>query len=138
MTGTYEHNIDAKGRLFIPARLREELGDKFYLTLSLGEYLWAHTNKSWKMFEDKYNSLPIFEQEKMSMIYGNAKECELDGQGRILVPQFLRDRARLGKNVTVVGTGERAQIWDSDAWATVNARESTPENIAKVFRELGF
>lgn len=137
MTGTYQHSIDAKGRLFIPARLRDELGDVFYVTLSMEEKsLWAFSNESWERFTDKIKAMPIAKQIKMRAFFSHAAKCELDGQGRILLPQQLRDSRDLKKNVTVVGAGERAEFWDSDAFAVKDAVEMTPENIAAVFEEL--
>ena len=110
MTGEFEHNLDAKGRLFIPARMREELGEVFYVTLSMDKCLSAYSGESWQNFTDKVNAMPYVKQRKM----------------------------RLDKNVTVVGCNNHAEFWDSDAWAAINAVETTPENIAAVMEELEF
>lgn len=137
MTGIYQHSIDAKGRLFIPARLREDLGDVFYVTLSMEEKcLWAFSNESWERFTEKIKAMPIAKQIKMRPFFSHAAKCELDGQGRILLSQSLRDFRDLKKSVTVVGAGERAEFWDSEAFAVKDAQETTPENIADVFTEL--
>ena len=138
MTGEYGHNLDAKGRLFIPARLREELGDVFYVTLSMDKCLSAYNAASWQDFTDKVNAMPYVKQRKMRPLFAYAAKCELDAQGRILIPQNLRDYAGLTKNVTVVGCNNHAEFWDSDAWNELNAIETTPENIADVYRELDF
>jgi MraZ protein len=138
MTGIYEHSLDAKGRLFIPARLREELGEIFYVTLSMEKCLTAYSSESWNKFMEKIKAMPKVKQIKMRPLFAHAAKCELDGQGRILLPQSLRDFAGLTKNVTVVGSGECAEFWDSDAWNNVDAAETTPENIAEVFTELDF
>ena len=138
LTGVFYHNIDAKGRLFIPAKLREELGDVFYVTLSMEKCLTAYSSESWDVFMDKIKAMPRVRQIKMRPLFAHAAKCELDGQGRILLPQALRDFAGLTKNVAVVGAGECAEIWDADAWNAVDVTETTPENIAEVFTELDF
>ena len=138
MTGEFQHNLDAKGRLFIPARLREELGDVFYVTLSMERCLSAYSAESWRVFSDKVNSMPYVKQRKMRPLFAYAARCELDAQGRILLPQNLRTYAGLSKNVTVVGCNNHAEFWDSDAWAQVSAVEMMPENIAAVMEELEF
>ncbi|MCL2401793.1 MAG: division/cell wall cluster transcriptional repressor MraZ [Oscillospiraceae bacterium] len=138
MTGIYQHSIDAKGRLFIPARLREELGEAFHVTLSMEKCLTAYSKDSWDKFMDKIKAMPKTKQIKMRPLFAHAAKCELDGQGRILLPQALRDFAGLQKSVTVVGAGECAEFWDSEAWAGIDAIETTPENIAEVYMELDF
>ena len=138
MTGVYNHNIDAKGRLFIPARLREELGDTFYVTLSMEKCLTAYSSASWDEFKEKIKAMPKVKQSKMRPLFSHAAKCALDSQGRILLPQKLRDFAGLTKNVAVVGAGETAEFWDEDTWNEIDAIETTPENIAEVFMELDF
>ena len=138
MTGEFQHNLDAKGRLFIPARLREELGDVFYVTLSMERCLSAYSAESWRVFSDKVNAMPYVKQRKMRPLFAYAARCELDAQGRILLPQNLRAYAGLSKNVTVVGCNNHAEFWDSAAWEEQNAIEMTPENIAAAMEELDF
>jgi MraZ protein len=138
MTGIYEHSLDAKGRLAIPARLRDELGSTFYVTLSMEKCLTAYSSESWDALMDKIRAMPKVKQNKMRPLFSHAAKCDVDGQGRILLPQNLRDFAGLTRDVTVVGTGETAEFWDSEAWAGVDAVETTPENIADVFTELDF
>jgi MraZ protein len=138
MTGVYRHTLDSKGRLFIPAKLREELGDTFYVTLSVEKCLSAYSLESWDRFMEKIMSMPKMSQKKMRPLFSHAAKCELDGQGRILLPQALRDYAGLIKNVAVVGAGECAEFWDEDSWNEVDMGETTPENLAEVFMELDF
>ena len=138
MTGVYRHSIDAKGRLFIPAKLREELGETFYVTLSMEKCLSAYSEESWSRFTDKIKEMPRSKQIKMRPLFSHAAKCELDTQGRILLPQALRDFANLEKNVAIVGAGECAEFWNEDAWNEIDAIETTPENIAEVFTELDF
>ena len=138
MTGVYQHSLDAKGRLFIPAKLREELGDVFYVTLSMEKCLSAYSAESWDKFMEKIKAMPKIKQTKMRPLFAHAAKCELDNQGRILLPLTLREFAGLVKNVAVVGSGECAEFWDAETWAQVDATETTPENIAEVYMELDF
>ena len=138
MTGEFQHNLDAKGRLFIPARLREELGDVFHVTLSMDRCLSAYSEESWRGFADKVSAMPYVKQRKMRPLFAHAARCELDAQGRALIPQALRTYANLTKNVTVIGCNNHAELWDSEAWSAVYAEETTPENIAAVMEELEF
>ena len=138
MTGEYQHNLDSKGRLFIPARLREELGNVFYVTLSMDKCLSAYSAESWRDFSVKVNAMPYVKQRKMRPLFAYAAKCELDTQGRILIPQNLRDYAGLTKNVTVVGCNNHAELWDAAAWNEINIIETTPENISAVMEELEF
>lgn len=138
MTGEYKHSLDAKGRLFIPAKLRDELGEVFYLTLSMDKCLSAYSSESWKQFSDKVNAMSYVKQRKMRPLFAYAAKCELDTQGRILVPAHLREYAGLTKNVTVVGCNNHAELWDEDSWALIHNAEIKPENIASVMEELEF
>ena len=119
LTGIYNHNLDAKGRLFIPAKLREELGDVFYVTVSHEKCLWAYPPETWQALQERVNALSMLEQ------------------GRILLPQNLRDFAGLTKSVTVVGSNNHVEFWDSDSWTPIMEQEMTPENIYAIMGELG-
>ena len=138
MTGEYQHSLDNKGRLFIPAKLRDELGEVFFITLSMDRCLSVYSAENWQVFSDKVNAMPYVKQRKMRPLFAYAARCELDSQGRALIPQNLRDYAGLVKNVTVVGCNNHAELWDSENWAAVYSAETTPENIAAVMEELEF
>lgn len=138
MTGEYQHSLDSKGRLFIPAKLRDELGDVFYVTLSMDKCLCAYSGENWKALSDKVSAMPYIKQRKMRPLFAHAARCELDSQGRALIPQNLRDFAGLKQKVTVIGCNNHAELWDSEAWSSVFAEETTPENIAAVMEELEF
>jgi MraZ protein len=138
MTGIFQHSLDAKGRVFIPACLREEFGETFHVTISDEKCLTAHTPSSWNRSEEKYRSLPMNQHKKIRPLFSHAAKCEVDGQGRILLPKILRDFAGLTKDVTIVGFGDYSQIWDTDTWTPIGVAETTPENIAKVLEELDF
>ena len=138
MTGEYQHSLDSKGRLFIPAKLRDELGEVFFITLSMDHCLNAYSRENWQLLSDKVSAMPYVKQRRMRPIFAHAARCELDGQGRVLIPQALRDYAGLVKNVTVVGCNNHAELWDTSAWKEIYAMETTPENIAAVMEELEF
>ncbi|NLA86399.1 MAG: division/cell wall cluster transcriptional repressor MraZ [Clostridiales bacterium] len=138
MTGIYEHSLDAKGRLFIPAKLRDDLGEVFYVTLSSEPCLSAYSSEVWERMKEKVSAMNRIAQKKARPIFSHAARCELDGQGRILLPQNLRDFAKLTKDITVVGIGNSVEIWDKETWAAVDSAETTPENIEQVFMELDF
>ena len=138
VTGEYQHALDNKGRIFIPAKLREELGQVLYVTLSMDRCLSVYSEESWDSLTDKVNALPYVRQRKMRPLFAHAVRCEMDAQGRILLPQNLREWAGFEKNVTVVGCNNHAERWDSDNWNAVLEIETSPENIAAVLEELEF
>lgn len=138
MTGEYQHTLDNKGRIFIPAKLREELGEVFYVTLSMERCLCVYSAESWQAFAEKVGAMPYVRQRRMRPLFAQAARCELDSQGRALIPQNLRAYAGLVKNVTVVGCNNHAELWDSEAWSAVFEAEATPENIAAAMEELEF
>jgi len=138
MTGEYQHSLDSKGRIFIPAKLREELGDVFYITISMDKCLCAYNSKNWQQLSDKVSAMPYVKQRMMRPLFAHAAKCELDGQGRALIPQNLREFAGLQKNVAVIGCNNHAEIWDSETWKEIYSVETSPENIAAVMEELEF
>lgn len=138
MVGKYKHTVDPKGRLFVPSKLREELGDSFYVTLGLDHCLSVYTEDGWQAIVDKYNALPISQARKMRFLFANAAKCEPDKQGRFLIPTTLRDYAGLKQEVTFIGQAGHAEIWDSEAYDRLEAESLTPENLAAVMEELDF
>lgn len=138
MTGEYRHSLDNKGRLFIPSKLRDELGEIFFVTISMDHCLCAYSEPNWQQLSDKVSAMPYIKQRRMRPLFAHAARCELDAQGRVLLPQSLRDYAGLEKNVTVVGCNNHAELWDSECWSVVYAEETTPENLAAVMEELEF
>ena len=137
VTGTYEHSIDAKGRLFIPAKLREELGQTFHVTIGLDHCLSIYSNESWDAFMDKLRDLPYSKAKALRVLSANAVDCEPDAQGRILIPQFLRQYAKLNKDVVIIGVHNRAEIWDAETWRA-EEEEMTPEKLAALMETLEF
>ena len=138
MTGTYEHSIDAKGRLFIPSKLREELGVSFYLAMGVDACLAIYPQETWERFTEKFASLPMSQSKAMRPLFANASKCELDSQGRIVVPQKLRKYANLDKDVVIIGVNDRAEIWAAETWNAQEEEEMTPEKMAECMAKLGF
>ncbi len=117
--GTYFHNIDAKGRLFVPVKLREQLGESFFVTQGLDECLYVFSFAEWEKFDAKLEEMGIADEEGQDfvrMLYENATECELDKQGRILLPQFLREYIGVQKEAVFTGVRNRAEIWAKEVW----------------------
>ncbi len=100
--------------------------------------LCAYSEPNWQQLSDKVSAMPYIKQRRMRPLFAHAARCELDAQGRVLLPQSLRDYAGLEKNVTVVGCNNHAELWDSECWSAVYAEETTPENLAAVMEELEF
>jgi len=138
MYGKYRHTVDPKGRLFVPSKLRDELGEAFYVTLGLDHCLSVYTEAGWQSILDKYNALPISQARKMRFLFANAAKCEPDKQGRFLIPTELRQYAGIRQEVTFIGQGGHAEIWDSEAYDKLEMETLTPENLAQVMEELGF
>ena len=136
MTGSYTHNIDAKGRLFIPAKLREALGDVFYMMVGTDKCLTLYPKESWEQFCEKVSGLGAVQADMLNVILGNTVCCEPDSQGRIQIPQYLRDYAGLEKSVVISGHINTARIWDEAEW---NRRlgELTPQNVSALMASLG-
>ncbi len=138
MRGEFQHNLDAKGRLIFPAKLREELGDDFVVSKGLDNCLFVFSRENWDEFERKIGELPLAQSRKMQRFFcAPAVECVPDGQGRVLLPQPLREFAGISRDVTILGMQGRAEIWDTERWREYN-RMLTAEGIADVMEELGF
>ena len=117
--GEYSHTVDAKGRLIIPSKFREQLGEEFVVTAGLDGCLFIYGPKEWQSFEEKLYALPITNPSarKFSRFFlANACSCEFDKQGRVLLPQNLRDLAGLTRDVILTGVGSRIEIWDRQRW----------------------
>ncbi|MBM7867511.1 division/cell wall cluster transcriptional repressor MraZ [Heliobacterium gestii] len=121
--GEYQHAIDPKGRLFVPARLRESLGEAFVATKGLDGCLFVYPKDEWKQLEEKLKALPFTRSDARAFqrfFFSGAGECEVDKQGRILVPAHLREHAGLEKDVVIIGAGARVEIWSQERWKAYN------------------
>lgn len=138
MYGKYQHSVDEKGRLFVPAKLRDELGASFYVTLGLDHCLSVYTEAGWQVILEKFNALPMSQARNLRFLFANAAKCEPDKQGRFLLPVELRKYAELQTNVTIIGQGSHAEIWDSARYDALERETLTPENLLTALEELGF
>ena len=137
--GEYEHSVDAKGRLIMPAKLREDIGDKFVVTKGLDGCLFAYSQTEWLNFEEKLKTLPLTNKNARAFVrffLAGATECEIDKQGRFLISGNLRNYAALEKEVVIVGVLNRIEIWNKDKWNNLDENISADE-IAENMESLG-
>ena len=140
--GEYNHTIDAKGRLIVPAKFREILGDNFIVTKGLDGCLFVYPNDEWTRFEEKLKSLPLTNKNARQFtrfFLAGAAACEVDKQGRILLPQVLREFASLEKDVVLVGVASRIEIWSRERWdESMNTYDGDMDEVAENMESLGF
>lgn len=133
--GEYQHTIDDKGRLIMPAKFREGLGDKFVVTKGLDGCLFVYPMEEWRVLEGKLRSLPFTKADARAFarfFFSGATECELDKQGRILLPTNLRDHAQLQKDIFIIGVSTRLEIWSKEVWEDYsNKTEESYEELAE-------
>ncbi|MCI7738856.1 MAG: division/cell wall cluster transcriptional repressor MraZ [Lachnospiraceae bacterium] len=137
--GEYNHTIDAKGRLIIPAKFRETLGEEFILTRGLDGCLSIYPMDEWKSFEEKLKALPLTDKNARAFLrffVAGATSCELDRQGRILVPSTLREFAGLEKEVVLTGSLTRIEIWSKEKWLE-NSNYDDMDSIAASMQKMG-
>ena len=138
-SGEYNHTIDEKGRLIIPSRFRYELGESFVLTRGLDGCICIYPQDEWDALEEKLRKLPLNNKNSRFVtrfLIGGAVNCELDRQGRILVPAPLREHAGLTKDAVIVGTLERIEIWDKARWDETCSFDDV-EAVAESLSEAG-
>lgn len=138
LIGEYQHNIDPKGRVIVPSRFREDLGECFYVTKGLDGCLFVLSPEGWGKLQEKVSAMPVSKARGLQrFFFSGAVEAIPDKQGRILIPQNLRTYAALSKDVTFIGASSRAEIWDTAKWNEFNST-LTQENIAEAMDELDF
>lgn len=139
--GEYQHSIDPKGRVIIPSKFRDGLGEKFIVTKGLDECLFAYSSEEWSNIETKLKSLPFTDKDVRAFVrffFAGAAECETDKQGRILIPQNLREHAGLDKEIYVIGVSTRVELWDKSKWENYSGDENVgADKIAEKMSELG-
>ena len=140
--GEYNHTIDPKGRLIIPAKFREALGDEFVVTKGLDGCLFVYANTEWNNFEEKLRTLPLTNKNARQFtrfFLAGAAACEGDKQGRILIPQVLREFAKLEKDVVLVGVASRIEIWSKEVWEeSISTYDTDMDEVAENMENLGF
>ena len=139
LIGEFEHSLDIKGRLILPSKIREDLGEKFILTKGLDGCLFGFSKTEWANFEEKLKTLPLTNKNARDFVrffLSGATECEIDKQGRFLIPANLRISAKLEKDAMIIGVGTRLEIWDKATWQKCDENISADE-IAENMTMLG-
>lgn len=140
--GEYQHNLDTKGRIIVPAKFRDGLGESFVITRGLDHCLFAYPLEEWKQLEEKLKKLPLTKKAARSFtrfLLSGASECEIDKQGRINIPQSLRTYAKLTKECIVIGVSNRVEIWDKATWDEyMNESEESFAEIAEDLMDIDF
>ncbi|HAE80432.1 MAG: division/cell wall cluster transcriptional repressor MraZ [Clostridium sp.] len=130
MLGQYDHTIDAKGRIIIPAKFREQMGDDFIITKGLDHQLFVYAPDEWNLFEAKLRALPISNPQarKLSRFFlVGASDVTVDKQGRITLPMQLREFAGITRDVLLAGVGNHLEIWNPDRYNELNTYEDMDE-----------
>lgn len=135
LIGEYEHSIDTKGRLSMPAKLKTDIGEKFVVTKGLEGCLFVYSLTEWQNFEEKLRNFPLTNKNARTLtrfFLAGATECEIDKQGRFLIASNLREYAGLEKEVVIIGVLGRLEIWDKKKWQEYNEKENNSvEEIAE-------
>ena len=137
--GEYNHTVDAKGRLIVPSKFREQLGEDFVVTRGLDGCLSVYANDEWTVLEAKLHALPYTNPAARKLtrfLVASAATCEVDKQGRILLPAILREFAGIEKDSVLVGVGSRIEIWSKERWLEANTFDDM-EEIAEHMEGLG-
>lgn len=138
--GEYQHSIDTKGRIIIPSKFRDELGLKFILTKGLDNCLFIFSREEWKKFEDKLVNLPVASKDARAFVryfFSSAVECEIDKQGRLTIPQNLKEHAKIEKDLVTIGVMSRIEIWSKQEWQNYGDDNLSYDEIAEKMAELG-
>lgn len=137
--GEYNHTVDEKGRLIVPSRFREQLGDEFVVTKGLDGCLFIYPEEEWDRIEEKFREVPLTTQDARKFarfFFAGAATCEIDKQGRILLPQVLRTHADITKDAVLVGVLNRVEIWSKERWESESSFDDMNQ-IAEHMAELG-
>ena len=141
LIGEYEHSLDAKGRLIMPAKIREDIGEKFIITKGLDGCLFGFSQTEWTNFEEKLKTLPLTNKNARDFVrffLSGAIECEIDKQGRFLIASNLREYENMEKEAVIIGVGTRIEIWNKDKWKEYNSEENiSADEIAENMTMLG-
>ena len=138
LMGRFTHTLDAKKRLFIPAKHREQLGESFVITRNVDKCLSVFSMDEWEKYTDKLEQLPTTQAREIArFIYSNAAEVQPDAQGRVLIPGELLEYAGIQKSAVVVGCGRRAEIWAEEIWNEKNNVQAT-DSLTDLMISLGF
>lgn len=141
LIGEYEHSLDVKGRLIMPMKLRQDIGEKFIITKGLDGCLFVFSLTEWSNFENKLKELPLTNKNARDFVrffLSGATECELDRQGRFLISSNLRSYSEITKEVIIIGVGTRLEIWNKEKWEKYSSNENiSADSIAENMNLLG-
>ncbi|MGI6730738.1 MAG: division/cell wall cluster transcriptional repressor MraZ [Anaerovoracaceae bacterium] len=139
--GEYQNSIDTKGRVIVPSKFREELGYKFILTKGLDNCLYIYPMTEWDKFKEKLVDLPVTNKDARAFVryfFSSAVECEMDKQGRLTIPQNLREHAKIDKELVTIGVLDKIEIWSKQEWDKYNEDSNLgPDEIAEKMAEFG-
>lgn len=139
--GEYQHTLDDKGRLIMPVKFRDGLGEVFVVTRGLDNCLFVYPNDEWRILEEKLKTLPMTSKDARAFVrffFSGATECELDKSGRISLPQNLREYSGLEKEVVVIGVSNRIELWAKEKWDDyMSDTADSYEEIAETMERLG-
>ena len=138
MFGKYKHTLDPKARLFVPAKLRDELGSSFYIAKAPDACLTIYTEAEWQRLQDHFNELPPSKSRHMRVFLANVCKCEPDKQWRFQLPEDFRAYAGIGQEVLFIGQIGRAEIWSPERYEAEEEKYLTPQALATIMEELGF
>ena len=137
LIGEYEHSIDTKGRLIMPSKLKDDIGEKFVITKGLDGCLFVYSQKEWQNFEEKLRAFPLTNKDARALMrsfLAGAMECEVDKQGRIQIPAYLKEEVGITKECAVLGVKDHVEIWDAETWK--HYYDDANENFEDVADEL--
>ncbi|MBI4320470.1 MAG: division/cell wall cluster transcriptional repressor MraZ [Chloroflexi bacterium] len=139
--GEFEHTVDEKGRIAIPAKFRGKVGDGVVITRGLDGCLFVYTASEWAQLADKIGKLPLAKSDARSfqrMMFSGATECQLDHQGRIVLPSYLRSYGDIGQEAVIIGVNTRLEIWSQNRWQEIRGKvEEESSFIAEQLAGLG-
>lgn len=142
LMGEYLHTLDKKGRVIVPARFRDELGERFIITRGLDRCLFLYPRREWASLENRLKELPLAKADArkfMRFFFSGASEVEIDKQGRILIPPQLREHADVQKEVVIIGISNRAEIWSKENWVEYsNESDLSFEQVAEKMIDFQF
>ena len=136
--GEFNHSIDAKGRVILPAKFREQLGEEFVMTVGLDGCLFIYPNDEWEIFAEQLRSLPGNKdgRQLQRFFYSNATTCEIDKQGRVLIPAKLRSAAALEKDIVFLGIENKIEVWSRERWDANNTFDGM-DDVAERMSDFG-
>lgn len=138
LIGEYQYTLDAKGRVMVPVKLRDDLGGEFILAKGLDGCLFVYPMEGWKKLEERIRDTSMVESRAIArFLFASACQAETDKQGRFLIPQNLRDYAGLDKDVVIIGASVRAEIWSRERWEQ-SCAQLTSEQVEQAMEKLGF